>query len=116
MAGEAAIERARVPRDEYHFQRFKELQGARLTAFATDIDRNVQAGKIGFLKTSSKRSPRQHCGKGWNVAVDFVVQKGFLWRAEAEREYQPGIPSLMRYAIREHETDLKTARPTPRSN
>ena len=98
VAGEAAIERARVPRDEYHFQRFKELQGASLTAFATDIDRNVQAGKIGFMKTSSKRSPRLHCGKGWNAAVDFVVQKGFLWRAEAEREYQPGIPSLMRYA------------------
>ena len=115
-AGESAIERARVPRNRYYSTRYEELAAPGHLEFGVAVARAVCAGGHRIRKFDVEEIARQHCGKGWNAAVDFVVQKGFLWRAEAEREYQPGIPSLMRYTIREHETDLKNARPTTRSN
>ena len=104
-AGEAAIGQARVRCAEYFYTRYKELKGAGLTAFAADVARSVQAGENRIRKVEVEEIARQQCGERWKAAVDFIVRKGFLWRVEGKREYQPGIPSLMRYTVRRYETD-----------
>ena len=109
-AGEAAIGRAREPRDRYYSRRYEELAAAGYPEFGVAVARAVRDGGNRIRKVDVDEIARQHCGEGWNAAVDFIVRKGFLWRAGAEREYQPGIPSLMDYTIREHEADLGSER------
>ena len=107
-AGEAAIERARVTRAVYYSTRYEELAAAGYLEFGVAVARAVCVGDQRIRKVDVEEIARQYCGEGWSTAVDFTVQKGFLWRAGAEREYQPGIPSLMRYTIREYEYDRST--------
>ena len=51
------------------------------------------------MEVTTETLARQHCGEGWKAVVDFIIQKGFLWRVGAGWKYRPGIPSLMDYTI-----------------
>ena len=102
-AGEAAIERARNRCNWYFSRRYEELKTASYLEFGVEVARTVRDGGNRIRKVGVEEIARQHCGEGWNAAVDFIVRKGFLWREGAEREYRPGIPSLMDYTIDRYE-------------
>ena len=104
-AAEAAIERVRVPRDEYYFRRYKELAAEGHLEFGVEIARIVRDGGNRIMEVTTEMLARQHCGEGWKAAADFIIQKGFLWREGAGREYQTGIPSLMDYTIDRYEAE-----------
>ena len=112
-AGEAAIERARVPCDEYFSGRYEELKTAGHLEFGVEVARTVRDGGNRIRKVGVEEIARQHGGEAWNAAVDFIVRKGFLWRVAGKREYQAGIPSLMDFTVKRYEaapTDTKDRR------
>ena len=109
-AGEAAIARARVRRDEYLYTRYEELAAAGHLEFGVAVAGAVCAGENRIHENIVEEIAWQHCGEGWNAAVDFIFRKGFLWRTEGKRDYQHGIPSLMDYTVKRYEFD----RPAPK--
>ena len=106
-AGEAAIERARVPCDEYFSGRYEELKTAGHLEFGVEVARTVRDGGNRIMEVTTERLARQHCGEGWKAAVDFIIRKGFLWGEGAGWEYRPGIPSLMDYTIDRYEAGYR---------
>ncbi|MCY3853064.1 MAG: ATP-binding protein [Gammaproteobacteria bacterium] len=104
-AGEAAIEQARVPRNRYYSTRYEELAASGHLEFGVAIAAAVGAGGHRIKKVDVEEIARQHCGKGWSAAVDFIVRKGFLWRPHLEPDFQAGIPSLMDYTVKRHERE-----------
>ena len=105
-AGEAAIKRARVSRDEYFSIRYEELAAEGLVEFGAAVAAAVcSAGGQRIKNVDVEKIARDLCGSEWKAAIDFIVRKGFLWRPHLELSFQAGIPSLMNYTIKRHQIE-----------
>ena len=92
-AGEAAIERARITRDEYYSRRYEELAVAGYLEFGVAVARAVCASGHRIRKVDVDEIARRHCGEGWKAAVDFTVQKGFSGGREPNGSVSPAFPA-----------------------
>ena len=92
-------------RDDYYSDRYDELKELRLLRPARAVAETFESRPVltdGELEAAIRRGFGEAAGDDEVVAAERKLRHlGFVWRAGAMPEWEPGIPSLMDYILRE---------------
>jgi len=107
---EAAVAAAavKVVREDFYLNRLDELRRSDILSAAVEVARAFQVAKSideteldRIIETTPLRARK-------DMVLQELIHRGFVWRPPESPMYEPGIPSLMAYAIQRRQDSLRT--------